>query len=436
MTDRSTSWTLRGQITWTVLTLVFCFLWAERFVDRFRPERAEVIDFYQEWSSAKNLLTGRPVYAPIAETFEPYLGMRSDGPLAWDINVHPPTSVLLAIPLAPLNYYDATLAWNLVSVGAMIVALWMIVRQLKIMLSIWSVLPLVCITLFASPIWQQVTQGQLNFVLALLVVGIWVADRHDRPLTAGALLGFATAIKLFPGFLILYFLLRRQWRAVVASAVSFAAFTAATTAVLGVEAYQTYIARVLPQAVTWKSTWNNASWPGLCAKLFNPENGHTSTTPLVDSPLLELLGTGLGWLVVLAALAIITWRAKSLANRDHAFGATVTAMLLLSPVTWEHYFVILIVPLALLWTSHGKEPVSRAIFVASCFVLCLPIYWLCDSFIAGGFAGGTANVAITLTLLSMQCYALILLFVQQVSLAWSREPKAQPVVPRVRTVTT
>ncbi|MDA1055138.1 MAG: glycosyltransferase family 87 protein [Planctomycetota bacterium] len=435
MTDQPTPWTLRGQLGWGLIALVLCFLFAKPLLDRFRPDRDEVIDFYQEWSSARNLLTGRPIYLPIEKTFEPYLGLQAQDELNWDINVHPPTAVLLAIPLAWMNYYDATVVWNVLSLAALFASLWLLARQLNVPLSPWSALPLVSVLLLANPVWQQVTQGQLNCVLTLLIIGIWVAARQDRHITAGIWLGLATAIKLFPGFLIVYFVLQRQWRAVAATAIAFAAITVATATILGVDAYKTYIADVVPQAVEWKSTWNNASWPGLCAKLFNPANGHTSAVPLVQSQLLEVLATGLGWLVILGGLAVVTWHARSETARDHAFALTVTAMLLLSPVTWEHYFLMLLLPLAMLWKDDRRTFIARCVFVIAFVVLCLPIYAMCNTFIEGGFGEGTATVAQTLTLLSMQCYAMLILFGQGVLRAWSLGESRRPRIAHAQTVT-
>ena len=58
------------------------------------------------------------------------------------MNVHPPTSVLQAIPLQGLNHWNAFWVWNLISLGPLAVSLWLVVRGLGINFLGWSLLPI------------------------------------------------------------------------------------------------------------------------------------------------------------------------------------------------------------------------------------------------------------------------------------------------------
>src|SRR5262249_51177427 len=176
-----------------------------------------------------------------------------------EVNAHPPTSVLLALPLADLDYPDAVLAWNLFSLALLVPALWLVIRQLDLRVAPWMLLPLAAVLLICSPFRQQVVQGQLNLVLLAILTGAWAADRSGRPWWAGTLVGLATALKLFPGFLFLYFVLRRRWHALGAGIVSLSVCTGLTATVLGVEAFESYARDVLPQIGRFRSDWVNAS---------------------------------------------------------------------------------------------------------------------------------------------------------------------------------
>src|SRR5207253_2522977 len=172
-----------------------------------------------------------------------------------EVNAHPPTSVLLAVPLARLDYPDAFLVWSLSSLAALAASVWLVVRHLRIPFSVWALAPALTLLLACNPFRQQMNQGQLNLVLLLLLTGVWVADRSARPGWAGALLGAATAIKLFPAFLFLYFLLRRQRRVVAAGVLSFAVLTGLTAALLGPATYRCYVEEVLPQVAQFRDWW-------------------------------------------------------------------------------------------------------------------------------------------------------------------------------------
>ena len=50
-----------------------------------------------------------------------------------------------------------------------------------------------------------------------------------------------------------------------------------------------------------------------------------------------------------AVTVAVCWSSSTRDDRDRAFALAVVAMLLVSPITWTHYFLLLLMPLALLW---------------------------------------------------------------------------------------
>ncbi|MDA1165813.1 MAG: glycosyltransferase family 87 protein [Planctomycetota bacterium] len=411
-------WTHARTAKWMLIALVVVGLFGQPFLSHLKPSKLEILDFYQEWSSARSLMTGRSIYAPLEETIGPYLGLvREPGTgWYWSINVHPPTSVLLAVPLQSIDYWNAFLAWNLTSLAALGLSLWLVFRELDVRFSVRCVLPLLTGLLLCEPLWQQTIQGQLNLVLLLILTGVWVADRHERPVIAGTLLGLAMVIKLFPGFLFAYFLFQRRWRALIAGTASVFGFTLLTVGLTGSDAYVTYWHEVFPTTGQWWSAWNNASLAGFWFKLFAVEQYGRSLTPLIGNTAIAQVGTAISWSVVLAMLLPIIWRARSRQELDHAFGLTLTAMLLISPVTWEHYFLLLLLPLTLVWMSRSDSGPSRWLFRCIVAALGLPLIMIGNIVIPGGFFGGTAGSIHTLTLLSLQTYGLTALYALHISL--------------------
>src|SRR5207248_92179 len=198
---------------------------------------------------------------------------------------------------------------------------------------------------------------------------------------------------------------RRQWKALVSAALTAAALTGLTAAVLGAEAYRSYVEEVLPLLETVRSGWTNASLPGLWTKLFDPATGQTRVAPLLRSPALARTGTVLSGAVVLIIVAARVRRARTRAEEDLAFGLTVTGMLLVSPVTWDHYFLLLILPVAMLWLGLPSSNLVRAVLVGVIGVLCMHPGLLWDAWIPGGPWEGMAGPLQTLLVLSPQCYA-------------------------------
>ena len=408
-----------GEIKWGRLVLVMaafvaCMVQVRPFVQKLRPPAGILHDFYQEWASARNYFEGLPIYAPQEETAVRYVGFDpalSTFPII-EYNAHPPTSVLLALPLAPLDYQDAFLTWSVLSLLALVATVVLIARQLPGVVTVWSILPLAALLLWCNGFRQQMNQGQLNVVLLLLLTGVWAADRSARPALAGALLGAATAIKLFPGFLFVYFLAHRQWRALAAGAVSLLVLTLLTIAVLGAECYRDYVTIALPSVGKYRVVWPNLSLTGFWHKLFNAEGSHV--IPVWQNP-------ALAWGATLATDALVTvltaWcivGSRSPRERDLAFALAMMAMLLVSPITWDHYFTLLLLALFLLWAWLPPSGILRWAFWPLLIGLGLPLiyyWWLAFPEITmRNWHERIASPRHVLTVLSVQTYLLVGLF--------------------------
>src|SRR5262249_30548436 len=160
-------------------------------------------DLTQDWLSARCFFNGRSIYTRISESSPQFLGTTPE----WDIrvNAHPPTSVLLLLPLGLLPHQHALLVWNLLSMLLLAAAVWVVLgaRGLDCEPLYWVAAG--CILVCSTPLGAQVKTAQFNSLLAFLIALAWAASRADRGATAGALVGGAASLKLFPGFLLLYF---------------------------------------------------------------------------------------------------------------------------------------------------------------------------------------------------------------------------------------
>jgi hypothetical protein len=402
--------------------VVVCAVQFWGFVTSLRPPRGLILDFSQEWASARNLLNGRPVYTDQEKALADYLGFHRDPNDPADrfflkVNAHPPTSVLLAVPLAWLDYPDAFLIWNLFSVALFGLSLWLVARELQLQPTLWWLLMLCALVLVCNPFRQQVNQAQLNMVLLALIVGAWACDRQERPGWAGVLVGMATAVKLFPGFLLVYFLLRGRWKAVFAGAASFAVCTALTVLVVGVGTYEDYYREVLPQVVNFRDWWINASLPGLFSKLFDGRSGHV--IPLWHQPELVTIGSAVCAVGLVGVLFAAIRGSRTREEQDLTFGLALVTMLLVAPITWDHYYLLLLVPLALLWIRLRRLGGWQWLFL-----LCVAALWIFPKIILdtilkpGERLGQVATPFQVLFIISYQCYALLGLFLVNAVAVW------------------
>ena len=400
-------------LLWPAVALFVGSCMAPYYLMILRPPADRVNDFFQEWASARNYWDGLPIYTDHSVTLPLYLGLDPSNPRysLIEVNAHPPTSVLLALPLAFLDYRDAVLVWNLVSLGMFAVSLAMVWRGFRIPLSSRSLFRLLAALLVCGPLVMQVSEAQLSILVLLLLTGVWVADRSQKPLTAGAMLGLASAIKLFPGFLFLYFIVRREWKSLMAGLLTLALVTLATLAVFGWGAYRDYYWEVLPRVAKFRGHWLNASLVGFWIKVFDPLPIVTAIEPLWRSPTIARGGILVSCTLVMVTLTWIVQTARTQIERDLAFSLSLTAMLLVSPITWDHYLLFLLVPIAATWICLPRSLGSRAFFATI-----LIAFWSFPKLIHQLLLaeGQTLKVAYplhTLTILSYQFYALVALFI-------------------------
>ena len=360
--------------TTTLLWLVLC-LWnwyslGSMWARAMRPERDHVVDFYQEWGSAHNYWSGVPVYSPHSTSVPRYLGLAANPVPMIEYNIHPPTSVLLILPLGRLNYPDAVLVWNLISLLAFLASLVIVAIVLSAPASL--VLPALTLLPLCHPVYGNLHQGQLNLVLVLLVTVTWALERSHYSLTAGGMLGVAAAIKLFPIYLAIYYAAQRRMRPLLATVVTFLTLTLFTTLVLGSHTYNDYLTIVLPWNAEFRILGYNLSIAGLWHKLFYPVLGER-IIPLYSSLVVARWGTLLSNLMITMIVIMLTQRARTTPQCDLAFAMTAVAMLLVSPVTWDAALPILLVPFALI--AHSPLT-ARSRRLTATLITILVINWI------------------------------------------------------------
>jgi hypothetical protein len=370
------------------------------YLRAFLPLERSYSDFIQEWLSVRNYFAGQPIYRDVSDSLVEHIkphqpvdqAESSDGTkrrqtiaftdpesgaviAEMKYNAHPPFAVLVAVPFATLEYRYAHLAWNLVTFVCFVGAVALVVRGLEIPFPWPAIFPTV-ILLLGNPVLVQIHQGQLNFVLGTLVIAAWAADRADRPRLAGIAIGLAGALKLYPLFLLAYFAFTRRWGGLVAGIASFLAANAITAAVFGAGAFRDYFGVVVPTiAGQFQTNWQNISLTGFWLRLFETDLLRQCLAPNDAA----LAGHVIAKSMSLGVVGLIAWacvRATDSNDRDRAFALTVVGMLLVSPITWGHYSLLLVMPLVL----ELKRETS--IWRVGLFYAVLAALWLPPNFAA------------------------------------------------------
>ncbi|KRE79585.1 glycosyltransferase 87 family protein [Arthrobacter sp. Soil763] len=191
--------------------------------------------------------------------------------------------------------------------------------------------------------------GQINIILMGLILADFALYTKARAgglrWPAGLLIGIAAGIKLTPLAFGLYFLVRRDFKALGWMAAGFFGSVALTWAVLPA-ASLTFWTRILPDTgrIGVPGYVDNLSVKGLLLHLGMPDSTLTSVIWLAIS-----LG-----LAAVAAL-VIRWAVEAEENFV-AVSATAVLMLLISPVSWSHHWVWMAVALPCMGFAIHRVP--------------------------------------------------------------------------------
>jgi alpha-1,2-mannosyltransferase/arabinofuranan 3-O-arabinosyltransferase len=269
-------------------------------------------DFDTFWRSAQALWEGRDIY--------------DTG--AWMGNLVPPFWTLLISPLGLLDplaaYRFFVLITLLMGVGYLA---WM-ADELRLRAG-WTAVG-VGMLLISAPLLDTLRLGQIYPVLALGLVAAWVSDRHDRPLLSGCALGLVVAVKPSLAPVLLWPVVRRRWGMLGASFASGAAATLVGLVVAGPQATIDWLGLLGESEPV--GYWENVSLPAAAVQLFSENEVIEPVVTLPWAvPAAYVLGVGI---VVLTA-------AKARRDPQMGFWALVAASLLLSPIAWYRYLVLL-----------------------------------------------------------------------------------------------
>jgi alpha-1,2-mannosyltransferase len=234
--------------------------------------------------------------------------------------------------------------------------------------------------MFTDPFRLTFGFGQVNFALFLLVFAdvFWLSPRWR-----GIGVGIAAAIKLTPLVFLLYFLWRRQWRALAVSIATAALCTAAAELVIR-GSFMDYITwmRAHSGDIGSPAYVSNQSLSGVVMRLW-PGSDPQSWM----------------WLAACAAVlglcAAILPKLSDTEVLDQLMAFTTVALtgLLISPISWSHHWVVIVVVgvLAVLWPDRWVRGAAIALWVSDLF----GFMWFAESPPAGIIHGWFGEIVVS-----------------------------------------
>jgi len=333
-------------------------------------------DFVNYFGGAQAAAHGTDIYADFK---------RSWGTQSWVVAyIYPPFFALLLAPLTSLGLVAAARIWLLVVHAAFLVALALILRIHPELSRSGRRLFLLASFAF-MPVYLNLKFQQVATVwLLLLSAALWAVLRRRAGL-AGVFIAAAASLKVSPIFLIPLFARLGRWRVALLGGLTLVAVTAVS--MLAAPGSWQFFTVVLPRIGLGTANWDNGSIDGLVSRIveFAPGlfGGATQTVGKI-----AIVASA----VIVIAITLWAARDRGVAPREPRFSAMrafetsaaevwtprlgvaalITALLIVSSVTWQHHLVTLLLPIATAtaWITVRRPGARYAWGLAGAYVMC------------------------------------------------------------------
>jgi len=342
---RLLGWPEPRQVALSAVIGILLAFYAWRFLlPLLGPQAPRADDFQDYLFAAQQIATGGDPYANFVRNHVPWDWSLSSGYL------YPPAFAVILIPLTWISNDLAVRIWLFLIQAAVLASLLIIYRVIG-RPSRAELLALVAVLTTFFPLANTVLAGTMNSLLLLLLTGAWACWHRRRDVAGGVLVGAAAVFKLFPAALLPYLAWRRHWKLLAAAAVTGLAGVGLGLAVTSLDHNIYYFREMLPHLAAGTGYRENQSLAGVAARICDPDTTNAGGSA-------GWCGRLIDWPAVLVLLTIV-WRLTSRASRSGLeFALAVTALPLISSVTWSFPLVILILPIALLvrQAMSGRMP--------------------------------------------------------------------------------
>jgi len=367
-------------ITLAAITILLCY---SLFL-YFNITQELTSDFGTIFNSVRQYWENRSIYHPVtAITFaddpKQLFPHARHGALL-TLNLNSPALNLLILPFTFLKPAAAYALWQINAVICFGMSLWLIHKKLikEIKLSVNLILFILTGFVF-FPVYYNFIIGQVSLFLFFLLTLSWLLKDTSKGVYSAIILGTLFSIKLFFGIFLVYFIAARQWKALMVFILTSIVLNALAAFIFGFAVFKSYYHTL--DTIRWYGSPTNFSLLGFLPRVFGGYfigyyRHRTPAQPFFNLPQLTSVIYYISCFFIYAGFFWISQlRLKTHWKRELLFAYSPIAMLLISPLGWNYYFVFLIIPCLILFTHRPANTyISYILLMLSIFLTGLGYY--------------------------------------------------------------
>ena len=295
-------------------------------------------DFMGYVNAGNAVINGTPIYADYLNTWPPFFSIFSV-PLALMHNFSPILIRLIWLVGILVSWYAILrITWSLYYGNSDVLTM-------KVVFLDWRMLlPFLFVFRFVI---DDVSNIQINTYLLLACLGVVYWYFKNAWLPAGVLLGFIIALKVYPVFLLIFFLWKRQVKIPIVAFLALALTLGLSYVVFGTDTVDLYKEWIRDKAMagTIMTHKNQSLFPWLEGFLRGESRGLGISYNFVDFEPAKAKRLVLGILGLLAMYPAFRFRRKVTFQEGgglfEEFAVVLACIPILSPLAWKYYFVFL-----------------------------------------------------------------------------------------------
>jgi hypothetical protein len=299
---------------------------------------------------------------PFLDYFHQFFYPQSTYATRW---VYLPAYLWVFRPLANFDFPTASRIWLAINALLTLACFWLLwsARRLPAIfgqLKYWRMAWFAFLVLTFQPMLSNLWHGQVTgLIFACFCLSYWLLQRN-RSMAAGLGLGLIIPFKFYPALFVLYFVWQRQWRVVAGALVGSLIILLISLLTVGWEGNLAYFEVVVSELGGGGiPAFNNESISGFLMHAFT--QGDVFSWLEVETPL-WVSGLRLG--LVLLVIGVVVWAMRRTPSdtgdqtdiQDLNLSLVILVMLLISPITWYHYYMWLLFPLTILFDRLLLDP--------------------------------------------------------------------------------
>jgi hypothetical protein len=283
------------------------------------------------------------------------------GPFFENYTPVPPFSLLFYIPFLVFSCFWAKVAFNIVSLVLLSFSLWRAMRHSGFINYRLYLLPLI----FFQSLLSNYQQGQAYLLIAAGLLELFISWQNRQAVRSGLILALLFSLKIFPVFIVIFFVLKRDWKPVAWFLLFSLVLAGITCTAVGISTCLFYVADVLPKLaaneITSPFAASNQSFHSLLMRAFIYDR-HQNPFPFVALPPAALVLETLFCACVLVHMA-------GAGKKDPAlfFFTCLLSLLLINKYTTV-YGLFILFPLVLL-----VDKIKPRQFLWTCLLLALAL---------------------------------------------------------------